>query len=408
MTLPARNTLAIIGAGPVGLEALSAALDAGFDVHLFERGEPAAHPVAWGHVSMFTPWSANLGPSSTRRLQASGWTAPDANALPTGLEFAERYLQPLSELPDMKALIHSHSRVFTASRRGLVKDDALAAGARAEHPFRLMVRDQGGRENYIHAFALIDASGVYAQPNHAGDGGIPARSELYLAPQLSYHVDDVLVLRRERYAGKRTIVIGGGSSAATVVADLATLATQVPGTAVSWITREPAHALYADAAGDPLAPRRALFAKARGLIGGGDANVRHLGGAIVDGIQYNSATHRYTVAMTCGELPAVEESDHIIVTAGYGPDRSVYRELQVDECPITRGVRGISPAVRGVTANGAATADPALLAHPEPNFYIVGHKSFGRAPNFLLETGYMQVAAVMAKLAADLRVAAGR
>lgn len=407
MTLPARNTLAIIGAGPVGLEALSAAIDAGFDVHLFERGEPAAHPVAWGHVSMFTPWRMNLGSSSARRLAAAGWTAPDANALPTGNELAERYLQPLSQLPEMKSRIHSHSRVVHVSRRGLVKDDALDARARAEHPFRLLVRDQGGRENFIHAFAVIDASGVYGQPNHAGDGGIPARNELYLAPQMSYHIDDVNGLRRERYAGKRTIVIGGGSGAATLVAGLVELAAQVPGTAVTWITREPANVLYPELPDDPLAPRRALFAAARGWIAGGEPSVRHLGGAIVDGIQYNSATHRYTVSATCGELPAVEEADQVTVNAGYGPDTTVYRELQVDECPLTRGVRGISMAVRGAASQPGATADPALLAHPEPNFYIVGHKSFGRSPNFLLEQGYAQVSAVMAKLGADLGVEAG-
>src|SRR5207247_4440480 len=109
----------------------------------------------------------------------------------------------------------------------------------ASHPFRLMVRDQGGRENFIHAFAVIDASGVYGQPNWAGDGGIPARGELYLAPQMSYHVDDVLGLRRARYAGKRAIVIGAGASAATVVHDLVRLADQAPGTAVGWATRRP-------------------------------------------------------------------------------------------------------------------------------------------------------------------------
>lgn len=407
MTLPARNTLAIIGAGPIGLEALSAAIDAGFDVHLFERGEPAAHPVAWGHVSMFTPWRMNLGPSSVRRLAASGWTAPETNALPSGNELAERYLQPLSHLPEMKSRIHSHSRVVQISRRGLVKDDALDARTRAEHPFRLLVRDQGGRENFIHAFAVIDASGVYGQPNHAGDGGIPARNELYLAPQMSYHIDDVNGLRRERYAGKRTIVIGGGTGAATLVAGLVELAAQVPGTAVTWITREPANVLYHESPDDPLAPRRALFTAARGWIAGGEPNVRHLGGAIVDGIQYNSATHRYTVAVTCGELPAVEEADQVTVNAGYGPDTTVYRELQVDECPITRGVRGISAAVRGEASAPDATADPAGLTHPEPNFFIVGHKSFGRSPNFLLEQGYAQVGVVMAKLGADLGVPAG-
>src|SRR5262245_26418223 len=244
MTLPARNTLAIIGAGPVGLEAASAALEAGFDVHAFERGEIGAHALAWGHVPMFTPWRMNIGPSSSARLERSGWRMPDTGSCPTGRELVERYLQPLAELPDLRSRVHTHAQVAHVSRRGVLKGDS--GPDRGERPFRLLVRDQGGRENFIHAFALIDASGVYGQPNWVGSGGIPARGELYLAPQLSYHLDDVLDLRRPRYAGKRTIIIGSGATAATVAIDLARLASEVTGTAVTWITRRDADRLFHD------------------------------------------------------------------------------------------------------------------------------------------------------------------
>src|SRR5690242_12661784 len=109
MPSPARNTLAVIGAGPVGLEAAAAALDHGFDVHVFERGEPGAHPLAWGHVRMFTPWRMNLGPHSTARLEATGWTRPEPESFPTGLELAERYLDPLARLPELDGRIHAHA-----------------------------------------------------------------------------------------------------------------------------------------------------------------------------------------------------------------------------------------------------------------------------------------------------------
>jgi thioredoxin reductase len=409
MTLPARNTLAVIGAGPVGLEAATVALEAGFDVHVFERGEPGAHTLAWAHVRMFSPWSAGLGPAATARLRASGWTPPDAHATPTGLEFAERYLQPLAALPELKPRVHAHSRVVHVSRRGMLKGDGASAAERAGHPFRLMVRDLGGREHFIHAFAVIDASGVYGQPNWAGDGGIPARGELYLAPQMSYQLDDVLGLRRARYAGRRTLVVGGGDCAATVVADLAKLATEAPGTAVTWVTREPAEALYAELPGDPLAARSELYALARELVRGANAAVRHVGGAVVDGFQYNSATHKYTTELMRGELPAAEESDQVIVSAGFGPDNSIYRELQICESWITRAPVGV--AARLAAAGGGSAApvlDAATLAHPEPHFYIVGHKSYGRSPHFAIDAGYRQVADVVAKLAADLGMAVGR
>src|SRR5262249_30615425 len=202
---------AIIGAGPVGLEAAAHALEMGFDVHVFERGEVGAHALAWGHVRMFTPWKMNVGPASARRLVQHGWSAPQPDALLTGAELVERVLAPLAATPELKARVHTHAQVVHASRHGARKSEPPRT-PRTQHPFRLLVRDAGGRESFLHAHALIDASGTYGQPNWAGTGGIPARGETYLAPQLSYHPDDVLGLRRERYAGKTTLVIGGGAS----------------------------------------------------------------------------------------------------------------------------------------------------------------------------------------------------
>ena len=204
-----RHSLAIIGAGPIGLEAAALALELGFDAHVFERGGPGEHVSAWGHVRMFTPWRMNVGPASARLLSRHGWSAPDPAAPSTGAELAERVLAPLAATPELKARVHAHAHVVHVSRHGARRGDPAGGAARAEHPFRLLVRDAGGRESFLHAHALIDASGTYGQPNWAGTGGIPARGETYLAPQMSYHPDDVLGMRRERYAGKAVLVIGG-------------------------------------------------------------------------------------------------------------------------------------------------------------------------------------------------------
>jgi hypothetical protein len=372
----------------------------------------------------------NLGPASAAHLRAAGWSSPVADDFSTGLELAEQYLEPLARLPELKDRVHTHAQVVYVSRQGALKGDSIGKAERRDFPFRLLVRDAGGRENFLHAFSVIDASGVYGQPNWAGDGGIPARSELYLAPQLSYHVDDVLALRRERYAGKRTLVIGAGASAATVVSDLAKLAEQVAGTNVVWATRKPADEVYAEIPDDPLPERRALYARARDMVRGGQTAVVHIGGARVEGFEFNSATHRYRVTLMLGEQrrtkgdqphregeqphiegeqPRVEEVDHIIVNTGFGPDNSIYRELQVHECYASRGPMKLSAALLGAGAGDCLTtpsfgAD--VLANPEPDFYILGNKSYGRYNNFLLETGYQQVADVIEKLAQEHQVSA--
>lgn len=395
--------IAILGAGPIGLEAALAAAEAGLDFTIYEASsEPAGHLADWGHVRMFTPWRMNVGPAARAWLERSGWTAPDPESLPTGRELVERYLEPLARLPQLEPRVHRHAQVVHISRQGMLKGDSAG---RAEHPFRLMVRDQGGRESFLHAFTVIDASGVYGQPNWAGDGGIPARSELYLAPQLSYHPDDVLGLGRERYAGKRVMVIGAGASAANTVLSLAQLAHDAPGTQVVWVTRRAREAILPPIADDPLSERHAIYARARSLAGGAEPGVTHVGGARVEGFEFNSATHRYRVTLMIDEQPRVEEVERVIVNTGFGPDDSLYRELQVHECYSTRGPMKLSAALSDAGASDCLTT-PAFgtdaLANPEPDFWILGHKSYGRSPNFLLETGYRQVTDVMATLAGKL------
>ena len=412
MPLPARHTLAVIGAGPIGLEAALAAIDHGFDVHVFEQGEVASHPLAWGHVTMFTPWRMNVGPVSRAHLERAGWTMPEESALPTGRELVELYLAPLAKMPAFEKRIHRFAQVVHVSRRGALKGDRPGRGERREHPFRLLVRDQGGRESFLHAFALLDASGVYHRPNWAGDGGIPARSELALAPQMTYHLPDVTGAARPRFAGRRTIVVGGGASAATTIAALAALAGEVPGTGAVWSTRAAAGALLPDLAGDPLAARRELFARARELAHGAHPAVSHVGGAVVEGIEFNSATHRYRVALRVGEETRVEEVDEVVVHNGYGPDTSITRELQAHECWATQGSMKLAAALPAASgANGGdclqvPATGPEALEHPEPDFYVIGNKSYGRANTFLLDAGFRQARQVVDALAHRMFTAA--
>ncbi len=112
------HSLAILGAGPVGLEAAALALELGFDVHVFERATPGAHVSAWGHVRMFTPWRMNLGPASARLLARHGWSAPAADEHPTGHEFADRVLLPLAGTSELKPRVHAHQQVVAVSRHG--------------------------------------------------------------------------------------------------------------------------------------------------------------------------------------------------------------------------------------------------------------------------------------------------
>lgn len=397
---PARDTLAIIGAGPVGLEAAAAALAAGFDVHVFERGDVAAHVQAWGHVPMFTPWRSNVGPAARALLARHGRHVPDDDSCPSGHEFAERVLLPLAATPELAPRVHTHAQVVQVSRRGALRSDAADAPPRADRPFRLLVRDAGGRENLLHAFALLDASGVLGAPCAMGTGGIAARQELYLAPQMSYQCDDVLGLRRARHAGKRTLVVGGGAGAATLVVALAQLAREVPGTSTAWVMRGDGTRLRGERDVDPLPARAALFAAARATLDDSSAAITRFIGCEVEAFEYNSATHRYRVQLAHVDGARTEEVDQVIGQCGYGAERSVVRELQRAECPRTGGSQALAAALHGAGSRAEELrATLAHLSHPEPGYLEIGARAHARLGAFLLPQGHAHVEVAIAHLA---------
>jgi len=361
------TSLAIVGAGPVGLEAALAALDHGLDPQVYEQGEPGSHPLAWGHVRLFTPWRMDVGRHARAHLEAAGWTAPAPEELPTGRELVERCLAPLAALPELRDRIHTFTQVVQAGRHGLRRGEG-EPDARRAHPFRLLLRDPGGRESLAHAAALMDLTGIYANPDWAGTGGIPARDEDYRRPEFAYHLDDVLGLDRERYAGRRTAVIGEGTFAATTVTALARLADEATGTAGVGRTRAAAADVFPGAEHDPLPARRELRLRARALAAGAHAAVTHVGGAEVEAFDADPDTGRYRVRLEVAGEPRAEEVDRVVVNVGFGPDDRLHRELD----------------------------------DGEPRFVTLGHEPHGHEPVVLLETGYRRVGAAVARLAADL------
>ena len=365
------TSVAIVGAGPLGLEAALAALDHGLDPVVYEQGEVGAHPLAWGHVRLFTPWRMDVGRHARAHLEAAGWVMPEAETFPTGSELVERCLEPLAALPELKDRIHTFTQVVAAGRHGLRRGEGGPEERRA-HPFRLLLRDPGGRESLAHAAALLDLTGIYANPAWAGTGGIPARDEDTLRPEFAYHLEDVVGLDRERYAGKRTVLVGEGTFAATTLAALAALAEEAPGTSVAWLTRAAADGIFPEAEHDPLPARRELRLRARALAAGAHAAVTHVGGAEIEAFDADPDARRHRVRFEVAGEPRVEEADRVVVHVGFGPDDRFRRELDDDE----------------------------------PRFVGLGHEPHGPEPGVLLETGCRRVADAIARLAADLAAGA--
>ncbi len=384
---------AVIGAGPIGLEAALYAARLGADVTLYERGEEVSANVRdWGHVSMFSPFAMNHSPLGADLLAEAGHALPDDGAYQSGAEYVETYLEPLAGLSLLEGRVELGTHVVSVGKDGLAKGDLIGQEARLGRPFRLLVQESNGEERIRLADIVLDCAGMYGNPNALGNGGIPAPGERALRGRISYRLPDVLGRERRDFAGKTTLLAGDGYSAATTLLGLLKLAREEPGTRVIWVTsRYPSLPTIED---DSLPRRAALTEEAGRVAVEGDPNLDHISGGLVEEVR---ETPDGVFRMILGTDPAREiRADRIVANVGYSPDNSLYRELQIHECYASRGPMSLSAALLAAGGGGGdCLAVPLLgaatLKNPEPGFFILGSKSYGKGFNFLLKTGLEQI-----------------
>ena len=392
----------VIGAGPVGLAAAAHLLARGIDPVVLEAGPIVGlAPRAWGHVRMFSPWRYNVDAASRGLLERDGWQEPDPDAFPTGADLVRYYLEPLARTPAIAARLRLNARVTAITRAGL---DKVRNAGREDVPFELRV-DECGRETRLFARGVIDASGTWGNPSPAGTSGIPALGEPAAAHMIRYGMPDVLGAERERYAGRRTLVVGTGHSAIGTVIDLCALAAVTSGTEVLWASRTgDLTRVYGGGAADQLPERGELGQHLKRLVADGTVTV--LAPFAVDSIR-PGADGRLEVIGHSELADQAVTVDQLVVATGLRPDLGILRELRLDldmalECPSALGPL-IDPNVHSC---GTVRPHGALeLAQPESGLFIAGMKSYGRAPTFLLATGYEQVRSIAAYLAGDIEAA---
>jgi Pyridine nucleotide-disulphide oxidoreductase len=392
------KTVAIIGAGPVGLAAAAHILERGLELTILEAGDRVGHSVRqWGHVQLFSPWEYNIDRAAARLLATTGWNSPEPDRYPTGDELVEQYLEPLATKTPLAAYIRTSSRVTDISRVGF---DKLKTQGREAAPFEIRYQNGQGPK-IVRADAVIDASGTWQSPNPAGANGLTAIGETQAANRIAYGMPDVLGKHRARYAGKTVAVLGAGHSAIGTLTDLAKLATQSPGTRPIWLLRgnDPAKA-FGGGANDRLVARGELGAAFAALVAAGQIGVER--GFRVSHIAADGP--RLVVGGGDGHQLVVDE---LIVATGFRPDLDFVRELRIAldpsiECPVA-----LAPLI-DPNQHSCGTVRPhgaRELAQNEPGFYFAGMKSYGRAPTFLMLTGYEQVRSIAADIAGDSEAA---
>ncbi|MGX4772824.1 NAD(P)-binding domain-containing protein [Bradyrhizobium guangdongense] len=393
------KTVAIIGAGPVGLAAAAHVLERKMSPIVLEAGPEAAHAIRqWQHVQLFSPWEYNVDKAAARLLAPTGWNSPDPQSYPTGGELIDRYLDPLATRTPLREAIRTSSRVTAISRAGF--DKARTKG-REQAPFEIFYQNGKGPE-VLRADAVIDVSGTWFSPNPAGGNGLPAIGERERADRIAYGMPDVRGADRARYAGKTVAVLGAGHSALGTLIDLVRLADEVPGTQAIWLLRgaDPAKA-FGGGRNDKLAARGELGSAFAALVAAG-----RIGVETGFGVTHLSESEGRLV-ISAGEARSVM-ADELVVSTGFRPDLSFLSELRLRLDPAIEAPAALAPLI-DPNEHSCGTVRPhgaRELAHDEPGFYLAGMKSYGRAPTFLMMTGYEQVRSIVADIAGDKEAAA--
>ncbi len=396
----------VVGAGPQGLASAAHLVERGETVVVFEAGDrPAASVAQWGHVRLFSAWPELVDPAAARLLAGAGWEAPAAG-YPTGQDWIERYLAPLAAA--LRDQIRYGTKVVGVSRRGR---DRLVSAGRAEQPFTVHVVTNGV-ESRLDARAVIDASGTWTQPNPAGADGYPAMGERAAAATGLVSYLPPTADQAAAMAGRHVVVVGSGHSAMTAVIELAKMAeTQTEtelATRVSWVLRRgEVGDTFGGGAADELPQRGALGKRAKQAVQ--DGHVDLVTGFRIERMRIERIEQTgTTVALVAEDGRQLSPADRVIVLTGFRPDLGFLSELRLELDPILQAPVRLAPEIDpnlhscgSVSPHGAAE-----LAHPEPGLYLVGMKSYGRAPTFLAMTGYEQVRSVAAELTGDHEAAA--
>ncbi|WP_369247652.1 FAD-dependent oxidoreductase [Streptomyces sp. R41] len=389
----------VIGAGPIGLAAAAHLIERGLEPLVLEAGPYAGTAVrGWAHVRLFSPWAEVTDPAAEKLLAPTGWTRPDGAAYPTGGDWAERYLQPLADVLGDK--VRYGAAVTGVARAGR---DRIVDSGRDEQPFTVHIRMADGREERLAARAVIDAAGTWSTPSPMGADGLPALGETAAADRISYRVPDLKnPAVRARYAGRRTAVVGSGASAFTALAHLADLAEESEGTHAVWILRRGIGAgTYGGGEADQLPARGALGLRAKAAVEDGHASAAT--GFRTQAVERDGDR----LVLVAEDGRRLDPVDEIIVLTGFRPDLSFLSEVRLGLDERLQAPTALAPLI-DPNVHSCGTVHPHgvnELSHPEHGVYLVGMKSYGRAPTFLAMTGYEQVRSIAAAIAGDQEAA---
>jgi thioredoxin reductase len=390
--------VAIIGGGPIGMAAAAHFAEQRIAFEIFEAGDSVGHNIlSWGHVQLFSPWKYNMDNAAKRLLSKTDWVAPTLDRLHTGSEFVERYLNPLSHHPDIQPYINLNTNVIAISKVGL---DKMKTSNREQVSFELKIEKEGNLA-ITQADVVLDATGTWNQPNPLGSSGLMAEGEIDAFQSITRGIPDVKGKDSKKFVDQTILVVGSGHSAINTLLDLADLQETNLKTKLHWVLRKKnLTKVYGGQEQDGFEARGKLGIKLQNLV---ESKRLTIHTPFYIHKIFNSGSGLSIQGFRNQIEEKIEGINHIISNTGSRPNLDMIKELRVDLDSSLEAVFDLAPLI-DPNVHSCGTVRPhgeKELRHPEKNFYIIGSKSYGRAPTFLLATGYEQVRSIVAYLSGD-------
>lgn len=391
--------IAILGAGPIGLEAALYARFLGYEVEVFDSKRDVAGAVLErGHLELLSPFHVNSSPLGLRAITAhdNKYQTPGPDEYLTNAQWHEAYLSKLAATDLIAESLRLNTVLHGIGKVELIPiDRPQGEFDRGAWDFRLLVYDTTARQyRVVTADIVLDCRcvGDYCIIGH---GEMPAIGELGMEGEafIDFH-PDILGKDIASYADKSVLVVGATLGAARSVCSLLSLKASYPYTQIAWSTRHPREACpqgpLPAQEGDPLERRRQLFDCANSAAI--DGPIQWLPEAWIESL-VATLDNRVQVQFT-GASDFDMVFDRLIGHTSPIVWNSHATHLQLDICPITDAPRPFSEYLLKRPSPYSVeypAPNPQALITSEPNYYVLGSKSFGRMPGFLYQHGLRQI-----------------
>ena len=403
-----QHPVVIIGAGPIGLAAAANASERNLDFVVLEAGRDAGAAVGeWAHVRLFSSWCELVDPAARRLLDASGtWTAPEDSAYPTGQEWREAYLQPLADLLDASpgGSVRYDTRVIGVGRAGR---DLMVDSGREGDPFAVHLEGPAGRERLLGGRGRgrvrhLDPPEPAGRRRLSGPGRERERRPRHLRHPRLLRPGRRRPLRRQAHRRGRQGSLGPGGS-------------RRPGRTGAQGRRHPRLVAAAPAERGRRVRRRGQrpARAARQARPGRQGSCHQRAGDQRDPVPHRVRQHPAPTGGSPSSRSTASRSTtwtRSSSSPGSGPTSGSCPRCASTSTRPSASARVLADQIHpdhhscgDVPRHGYQE-----LAQPEPGLFLVGMKSYGRAPSFLAMTGYEQVRSVVAALDGDLEAAGAR